>query len=71
MALEVIPRTLASNCGADVVRVITKLRAKHIDGNGRNWGISKLNLFKVKDGNTGEIADMTTLDIWEPLEVKK
>lgn len=62
MALEVIPRTLASNCGADVVRVITKLRAKHIDGTGRNWGIN---------GNTGEIADMTTLNIWEPLEVKK
>ena len=25
-ALEVIPRTLAQNCGADVVRVVTELR---------------------------------------------
>jgi T-complex protein 1 subunit gamma len=28
-ALEVIPKTLAQNCGVDVVRTITELRAKH------------------------------------------
>ena len=28
-ALEVIPRTLAQNCGANVIRVLTKLRAQH------------------------------------------
>ncbi len=28
-ALEVIPKTLATNCGMDVVRIITELRAKH------------------------------------------
>ena len=28
-ALEVIPRTLAENCGANVVRVLTELRSKH------------------------------------------
>jgi len=28
-ALEVIPRTLAQNCGGDVVRMLTKLRALH------------------------------------------
>ena len=28
-ALEVIPRTLAQNCGCDVVRIMTELRAKH------------------------------------------
>merc|ERR1712228_1071856 len=28
-ALEVIPRSLAHNCGADVVRVMTDLRARH------------------------------------------
>ena len=28
-ALEIIPKTLASNCGMDVVRIITELRAKH------------------------------------------
>ena len=31
-ALEVIPRTLAQNCGADVVRTMTELRAKHATG---------------------------------------
>ena len=28
-AFEVIPRTLATNCGGDVVRMLTELRAKH------------------------------------------
>lgn len=28
-SLEVIPRILAQNCGADIVRVLTELRAKH------------------------------------------
>ena len=28
-ALEVIPKTLAMNCGVDVVRTITELRSKH------------------------------------------
>lgn len=27
-AMEVIPRTLAQNCGANVIRTLTKLRAK-------------------------------------------
>ena len=31
-AMEVIPRTLAQNCGADVVRRLTELRAKHATG---------------------------------------
>lgn len=45
-ALEVIPRTLAQNCGADVVRVLTELRSRHAqeDGSGLMWGIN---------GNTG------------------
>lgn len=30
-ALEIIPKTLASNCGMDVVRIITELRAKHAE----------------------------------------
>lgn len=30
-ALEVIPKTLATNCGMDVVRIITELRAKHAE----------------------------------------
>ena len=28
-AMEVIPRTLAQNCGVSVIRTITQLRAKH------------------------------------------
>jgi T-complex protein 1 subunit gamma len=38
-AFEVIPRTLAANCGADVVRVITELRAKHATPEGLKFGI--------------------------------
>jgi len=59
-ALEVIPRTLAQNCGANVIRVLTALRAKHAAGF-KTWGIN---------GETGELADMNTLKIWEPLSVK-
>ena len=43
-ALEVIPRTLAQNCGANVIRTLTKLRAKHADPAGSTFGI---------DGNAG------------------
>jgi T-complex protein 1 subunit gamma len=59
-ALEVIPRTLAQNCGANVIRTLTTLRAKHAAGE-KTWGI---------DGETGEIVDMNVLKIWEPLSVK-
>jgi chaperonin GroEL (HSP60 family) len=30
-AAEVIPRTLAQNCGANVIRTLTKLRARHAE----------------------------------------
>jgi len=62
-ALEVIPRTLAQNCGADVVRSLTELRAKHAnpDGSGINWGIN---------GNTAKICDMAEADVWDPVSVK-
>jgi T-complex protein 1 subunit gamma len=62
-ALEVIPRTLAQNCGADVVRCLTELRAKHSpsDGSGLMWGIN---------GNTGKIEDMKVAEIWDPVSVK-
>lgn len=59
-ALEVIPRTLAQNCGATVIRTLTALRAKHATG-GSTWGIN---------GETGELADMKDLGIWDPLAVK-
>merc|ERR1712137_428281 len=63
LAMEVTPRTLAQNCGARTIRVITELRAKHAqdaDAN-RTWGIN---------GTTGKIQDMKELGIWEPFSVK-
>merc|ERR1719370_15823 len=62
-ALEVIPRTLAQNCGANTIRSLTALRAKHAKEEAKNvnWGIN---------GETGELADMSALGIWEPLSVK-
>lgn len=59
-ALEVIPRTLAQNCGANVIRVMTELRTKH-SAQESTWGVN---------GITGEAADMTNLQIWEPYCVK-
>merc|ERR1712012_1156610 len=62
-ALEVIPRTLAQNCGANTIRTLTALRAKHANEEEKNvnWGIN---------GESGELADMSALGIWEPLSVK-
>jgi len=62
-ALEVIPRTLAENCGAKVIRVLTELRAKHASDveKGSTWGI---------DGERGTLADMKDLGIWETVSVK-
>ncbi|XP_036673748.3 T-complex protein 1 subunit gamma [Drosophila suzukii] len=63
-ALEIIPRTLAQNCGANTIRALTVLRAKHASHTGEGvcaWGI---------DGESGEIVDMNVKNIWEPLAVK-
>lgn len=60
-ALEVIPRTLAQNCGANTVRTLTTLRAKHAEGDKSSFGIN---------GLTGKIEDMKDLGIFEPLAVK-
>merc|ERR1719328_682419 len=61
--LEVIPRTLAQNCGANTIRTLTALRAKHAKEGQKNvnWGIN---------GETGQLADMSEVGIWEPLSVK-
>jgi len=61
LALEGIPRTLAQNCGTDVVRKLTELRAKHNSEDGKYWGI---------DGESGEIVDMRSKEIWDPMVVK-
>lgn len=62
-ALEVIPRTLAQNCGGEVVRMLTELRAKHNmkDGAGLMFGIN---------GNTAKIENMEEAQIWDPASVK-
>lgn len=60
-AVEVIPKTLATNCGVDVVRLITDLRAKHSQKGNYFYGI---------DGNKKKICDMRDSDVWEPVAVK-
>lgn len=60
-AMEVIPRTLAQNCGVSVIRTITALRAKHATDTKCHVGIN---------GITGKIVDMNELGIWEPFSVK-
>lgn len=61
LALEVIPRALVSNCGANVVRIITDLRARHSTPEGYFWGI---------DGIKGVIADIRETKVIEPAAVK-
>ncbi|KAI5289538.1 T-complex protein 1 subunit gamma [Ascosphaera aggregata] len=59
-AMEVIPRTLVQNAGASPIRVLTNLRAKHVDGH-HSFGV---------DGDTGAIVDMKDYGVWEPEAVK-
>lgn len=61
MALEVIPRTLAMNCGASVIRTITDLRSRHSTAEGYYWGI---------DGIKGSISDARVMRLVEPAAVK-
>jgi T-complex protein 1 subunit gamma len=63
LAFEVIPRTLAQNCGAKTVRVLTELRSKHAVSPIENssWGIN---------GDTGFPADMKELGILDSFAVK-
>merc|ERR1711890_104120 len=48
-ALEIIPRTLAQNCGDNTIRSLTALRAKHAKEEDKNvnWGIN---------GETGDLG---------------
>jgi T-complex protein 1 subunit gamma len=64
-ALEVIPRTLAQNCGVSVIRTITELRAKHAAA----VAASETCHIGV-NGVTGDLVDMNDLGIWEPFSVK-
>jgi T-complex protein 1 subunit gamma len=60
-SMEVIPRTLVQNCGANAMKTITELRAKQVSG-GSSWGV---------DGTNGKVVDMKSYGIWEPLTVKE
>jgi len=60
-ALEIIPRTIASNCGANTIRALTALRAKHAEGQAATFGI---------DGDSGKVEDMRAAGVLEPLSVK-
>lgn len=60
-ALQVIPRTLVQNCGGNAIKVLTELRAKHVDHKNSSWGIN---------GTTGKLVDMKEYGIWEPFAVK-
>ncbi|KAJ5480399.1 hypothetical protein N7530_005908 [Penicillium desertorum] len=59
-AMEVIPRTLAQNAGSSPIRVLTSLRAKHVEGH-HTWGL---------DGESGNLVDMKQYGVWEPEAVK-
>ncbi|KAL8813292.1 MAG: hypothetical protein Q9200_000362 [Gallowayella weberi] len=59
-AMEVIPRTLVQNSGSSPIRILTKLRAKHAEGQ-HTWGI---------DGHNGTLVDMKQYGTWEPEAVK-
>ncbi|KAI8814959.1 chaperonin Cpn60/TCP-1 family [Cladochytrium replicatum] len=59
-AFEVIPRTLVQNCGANSIKTLTQLRAKHAQGE-HTWGVN---------GLTGAIVDMREYGIWEAHAVK-
>lgn len=60
-ALEVIPRTLAQNCGANVIRTLTELRTKHTQVGGHVWGIN---------GITGTVANVSEIGVWDSYCVK-
>lgn len=65
MFAEIIPRTLAQNCGANTIKTLTALRAKHANHSDVNtpctWGI---------DGESGELVEQKERGLWEPLAVK-
>jgi len=80
-AMEVIPRTLAENCGVSVIRTITELRAKHAAAASLNSSSDNNDdpatatddnnkCYWGVDGNTGKISNMKELGIWEPFTVK-
>jgi len=60
-AIEVVPVTLAENAGLDPIDIISDLRAAHEKG--ETW--AGVNVFE------GKVEDMSKLEVYEPLAVKK
>lgn len=62
-AFEAIPRVLLQNCGADVIRSMTKLRSLYQEASptSKQWAI---------DGKTGVLVEVDDLCVWEPAMVK-
>jgi archaeal chaperonin len=59
-ALEVIPTTLAENSGMDPIDAISDIQSEHAKGN--KWvGIN---------GYTNKVADLSKIDVYEPMVVK-
>jgi len=60
-ALEVIPRQLADNAGFDSTDILNKLRQKHVQPDGKWWGV---------DINNEGICNTYDSFVWEPIIVK-
>jgi len=60
-AIEIVPLVLGENAGLDPIDILSELRARHEKG--EKW--AGVNVFE------GKIRDMTKLDVYEPLTVKK
>ncbi len=59
-ALETIPLTLAENAGMDPINALTEIRSKH----------QARQLWAGIDPIKGRVADLSKLDVYEPLAVK-
>jgi thermosome len=60
-AIEIVPLVLGENAGLDPIDILSELRARHEKG--EKW--AGVDVFE------GRIRDMTKLDVYEPLTVKK
>ena len=61
-ALEIIPKTLATNAGIDPIDIMVNLRASHERASGLWFGV---------DVHAGKAADMKKLAVLEPIRVKE
>ena len=60
-ALETVVVTLSENAGLDAIDILTELRSRHEKGE----------IWAGIDVNSGKIKDMTEVDVYEPVAVKR